>query len=477
MRLHPEDKKVHNSMGIALAELGRTDDACYHFEQSCRIMEASLIMDAVNLKFAQPELEEEFASRRTQLARLPTRLLLSATLLTAVWDMCLIVFGEEPVHISANDRHQYDIVFLGIELTTSIVTLVLTWHSKFFRYKPLVLTCYIVVYFVVQLLMAWLALLAQSDHGNDHDIFVIKCTVPGGDHKGGVNPILYSSFNNLVRDLAVSLALPQLCGLRWTAMPVIFLVYAVTYGVLAYLSPSLTSLLDPTSMLGIMSISVLVAYWAEKAERKSFVNEKLYATEKTCRAESEKDWRREAAERHRSEIAKTSAQIELNTRRQFVAWIFHEIRNPLNAMFGAIQMLGTTAKAKKEKEWVSMAEMSAEMVSNVLNDVLCLSKIEEGNLELHKELFTLADAVQSVRFMFIELAAKSSINLECHIAPDVPRSVYADEVRLKEVLANVCLCHESFTINMHACFDRHRVRFNFVLTKCVPASTVLLERD
>ena len=79
-------------------------------------------------------------------------------------------------------------------------------------------------------------------------------------------------------------------------------------------------------------LQVLMAFWVEKAERQSYKMSKLYVTEKECRAQSEADWRKAAAERHESDIAKTEAQTELRTRSHFVAWIFHEIRNPLNAM-------------------------------------------------------------------------------------------------------------------------------------------------
>eukprot|EP01052_Picozoa_sp_SAG31_P045704 SAG31_NODE_8456_length_1447_cov_1.750742_1_plen_170_part_10 len=145
----------------------------------------------------------------------------------------------------------------------------------------------------------------------------------------------------------------------------------------------------------------------------SYRTGKLYVIEKECRAQSEADWRKAAAERHESDIAATAAQTELRTRSHFVAWIFHEIRNPLNAMFGAIQMFGATASTEKQKEWVKMAMASSKMISSVLDEVLSLSKIEEGNLTFHKSWFSLANAIEEVRFMFSEEASRSGITLEC----------------------------------------------------------------
>ena len=73
----------------------------------------------------------------------PTRLLLVASLLPAISGLMMILFG--------NDQHMtgtimQDAMLFGLELATSCVTLGLTWHEKFFRFKPFALTSYIIMY-------------------------------------------------------------------------------------------------------------------------------------------------------------------------------------------------------------------------------------------------------------------------------------------------------------------------------------------
>ena len=241
-------------------------------------------------------------------------------------------------------------------------------------------------------------------------------------------------------------------------MPVTFCVLGGAYTALCWHTPTMAVFVSPASVAAVMVIAVVIAFWVERAERHSYKMGKLYISEKECRAQSEADWRKAAAERHESEIAKTAAQTELRTRSHFVAWIFHEIRNPLNAMFGAIQMFGTTAVTPKQKEWVKMAMASSKMISNVLDEVLNLSKIEEGNLKFRKSWISIVTAVEEVRFMFTEEAARSGIILECSvicsmgdrelsIAPERLRQVmvYADGDRLKEVLVNFCSNAIKFT--------------------------------
>lgn len=129
-----------------------------------------------------------------------------------------------------------------------------------------------------------------------------------------------------------------------------------------------------------------------------------------------------------------------------------------SSRFGAIQMFGTTAATEKQKEWVKMAMASSKMISSVLDEVLSLSKIEEGNLTFHKSWFNIAAAIEEVRFMFIEEATRNDISLDYTLTgsmdgvalafTDEERSrlmIHADPDRLKEVLVNFCSNAIKFT--------------------------------
>jgi CheY-like chemotaxis protein len=127
------------------------------------------------------------------------------------------------------------------------------------------------------------------------------------------------------------------------------------------------------------------------------------------------------------------------------AFIFHEIRNPLNAMLGAIQMIATTVQTARERKWAQIAINTMGMVSNVLNDVLFLSKIEAGKVILHKSPFSVAEMLEETAFMFSEQAKQKGISLMCHCANETHQLVIGDEGRLKEALANFCSNAIKFT--------------------------------
>ena len=481
LRLNPDDKKAHNSLGIVLAEQGNVEEAISHFQEASRIMEGMLEMQPINQRFQEPALENEFAKRRTQQAMIPTRLLIIVSMIAtgvnfaySMYDFMVEQQGGEKLvpmeerdgrgmgtaggrGFSAHEETLFDnrlhALIYGVKFAVGLATLGLAWHRDFYRLKPLALSVYIITYFVGVLIMAWLTLREERDgYELGNGAIIVR-----------LNWKLHTTFLALVRDFTISLALPQVCGLRWTLMPVIYTILAATYCALVYTTPNMVAFASPVLLVGIMLVGILMAYWVEQAEREEFKLGKLYLTEKECRAQSESDWRKAAAERHESDLAKTAAQTELRTRSQFVSWIFHEIRNPLNAMWGAIQMFGATATSPKQKEWVAMAMASSNMVSNVLNDVLSLNKIEEGHLDLKCGWFSIVSAIEEVKFMFNEEAVRNGVELRCSVG-DVETNgltdqhaikIYADVDRLKEVLANFCSNAIKFTesggiVHLHA---------------------------
>ena len=206
----------------------------------------------------------------------------------------------------------------------------------------------------------------------------------------------------------------------------------------------------PPVYVGVILIFVCItAFWVESFERQWFKTAKLLVIQKECVAQYQRDWRRSEQEKHDAEIDVVQARAALRTRNQMTAFIFHEIRNPLNAMLGAIQMIATTVQTVKERKWAQIAINTMGMVSNVLNDVLFLSKIEEGKVTLHKHSFSITAMIEEMTFMFSEQAEQKCLSLICKSYPidevDEQQNVVGDEGRLKEVLANFCSNAIKFT--------------------------------
>jgi len=114
-------------------------------------------------------------------------------------------------------------------------------------------------------------------------------------------------------------------------------------------------------------------------------------------------------------------------------------------MAGAVQMIAGSVKVAQEQKWALIALNSMGMVSNVLNDVLFLTKIEEGRVVMHKQTFSVLGMAEEMRFMFSEQAKQNNLELRVLPPQGVHDFVVGDKNRLNEVLANFCSNAIKFT--------------------------------
>ena len=180
-------------------------------------------------------------------------------------------------------------------------------------------------------------------------------------------------------------------------------------------------------MQQVMVFSAVCSTYIEQLLRGLYKSDQLLVAEKQCVAQFEADYSKAEGERHESEIAVTKAHTALKTRNQMTAFIFHEIRNPLNALLGAVQMIATTVKDEKGKRWSSMAMSTMGMVTTVLNDVLYLSKIEDGKVPLEIELFNLGTLPQGT--LGLDAAQTRTIVYTCRRRTVFPYACIRDRHR------------------------------------------------
>ncbi|MFO1217332.1 MAG: ATP-binding protein [Burkholderiaceae bacterium] len=137
------------------------------------------------------------------------------------------------------------------------------------------------------------------------------------------------------------------------------------------------------------------------------------------------------------EIARRKAETANDAKTAFLAHMSHELRTPLNGVLGMLQLALNTELGAEQRRWLEVAHSSGRLLLTLLNDVLDLSKIEAGRVEIERVPFDLSELVtQTLAPLELE-AHHKRIALRWQLAPEVPRALVGDPVRLRQVLFNV----------------------------------------
>lgn len=121
----------------------------------------------------------------------------------------------------------------------------------------------------------------------------------------------------------------------------------------------------------------------------------------------------------------------------FLANMSHEIRTPMNAIFGFTQLLSESVTAPVERTWVMSIKKSGQMLLSLINDVLDLSKIEAGKLQLQLHPVDIRELVTEIVDMFRPDAHEKNIFLECDFGLEANDPLLLDSQRVRQVLMNL----------------------------------------
>lgn len=135
--------------------------------------------------------------------------------------------------------------------------------------------------------------------------------------------------------------------------------------------------------------------------------------------------------------ARDAAQAANEAKSSFLATMSHEIRTPLNGLMVMAELLAGAGLDQRLQRYAEVIVKSGQSLLTIIGDILDFSKIEAGKLDLELMPTDPAAIADDVTSLYWEKAASKGLDLAARVAPDVPRSILADPVRLNQILSNL----------------------------------------
>jgi CheY-like chemotaxis protein len=136
-------------------------------------------------------------------------------------------------------------------------------------------------------------------------------------------------------------------------------------------------------------------------------------------------------------LAKEGAEAANLAKSAFLATMSHEIRTPLNGVLGMAQAMAMGELSDQQRERLDVIRQSGESLLAILNDVLDLSKIEAGKLELEQAAFDIAELAKGAHATFTAIAERKGLKFRLTIQPAAKGTYLGDSVRVRQILYNL----------------------------------------
>ena len=154
-------------------------------------------------------------------------------------------------------------------------------------------------------------------------------------------------------------------------------------------------------------------------------------------------------------IAKNTAEESEHLKQEFLANMSHEIRTPMNAVLGITNLVLDTPLNKKQKKYLHALKSSSLNLLVIINDILDISKLEAGKMELESIPFNLDHLIKDVMNTIRYKAEEKGLQFLVSKGNDVPTVLFGDPGRLNQILLNLCGNAIKFTEKGQVKIDIH----------------------